>query len=118
MLQSRIPEAEAEWRERSAPLLHRVSQTISTFFAPSVPPCFKGVGFQSPLLAISAILATRLLFVLVLVRHIILRELSGSHFALVGVGGVFHTADGFRFHVLAFFHQLFHAFGIVIASAG
>ena len=58
-----------------------------------------------------------LIFVLVLFRHIIFRELARAHFALIGIGSVLHTADGFGFHVLAFCHQLFHAFRIVIALA-
>jgi len=77
----------------------------------------KGFGFQSSLLAISAILAIRLILVLVLFRHIIFRKLPCPDFTLVGVGSVLYAADGFSFHVLAFCHQLFHAFRIVIASA-
>src|ERR1043166_7720405 len=58
-----------------------------------------------------------LVFVLVLFRHIVLRNFARPDFALVSVGSVFHAAHRFGFHVLAFFHQLFHAFRIVIASA-
>jgi len=94
-----------------------VSQTIPTSSAPSVPPCFKRFGFQSSLLAISEVSAIRLILVLVLFWHIIFRELPCPNFALVGITRVLNAADGFSFHVLAFFHQLFHALRIVIASA-
>jgi len=58
-----------------------------------------------------------LVFVLVLFRHVILRELTRPHFSLIGIWSILYAADGFGFHVLAFFHQFFHAFRIVIASA-
>jgi len=56
-------------------------------------------------------------FVDVFFRYIVFRKLRGAHLTLVGIACVFYAADGLGFHVLAFFHQLFNAFGIVKFAA-
>ena len=57
------------------------------------------------------------ILVLIFFRHIVLGELPGPYFALVGIAGILHAADCLGFHVLPFFHQLFHALRIVICPA-
>ena len=58
-----------------------------------------------------------LVAVCIFLRNVVFKHFPSTHFALIGIGSVLHAADGFSFHVLAFFHQFFHAFRIVIASA-
>ena len=67
-------------------------------------PCCPGTAFG-------------LILVQILFRNVVFRNLPGSYLALVSIGSILYSAHGLGFHVLAFFHQFFHAFRIVVASA-
>ena len=53
----------------------------------------------------------------IFLRNVIFRHFSGMHFAFIGIRSILHAADRFGFHVLPFFHQLFHALRILVLPA-
>jgi len=65
---------------------------------------------RAPKLAWLSSSAHVLLFV-VLCGHVVFGNFLCGYFGLVGVAGILHATDHFRFVVLPFFGQFFHAFG-------
>jgi len=52
----------------------------------------------------------RVLLFVVFGGYVVFRNFFCGHFALVGIAGILYAGDDFRFVVLAFFGQFFHAF--------
>src|SRR5215471_12938351 len=60
----------------------------------------------------SAIRVLRAVFVVVLFRHVVLRDFVRAHFAFIRIGSVFHTAHNSCLERLAFFQQFVRTLGI------